>query len=58
MLNCIIIQGRLGKEIELRQTQGGTAVASFSIAVTRSRKDVNGVYPTDWVYIVAWDKSA
>ena len=49
MLNCINIQGRLGKEIELRQTAGGTAVASFSLAVTRSRKDQNGAYPTDWV---------
>lgn len=58
MLNCINIQGRLGKEIELRQTAGGTAVASFSLAVTRSRKDQNGAYPTDWVDIVAWGKSA
>jgi single-strand DNA-binding protein len=58
MLNCIIIQGRLGKEIELRQTQGGTAVASFSLSVTRGRKDQSGNYPTDWVDVVAWGKSA
>ena len=39
MLNKIIIMGRLGKDPELRHTQSGTPVASFSLAVDRDFKD-------------------
>ena len=35
MLNKIFLMGRLTKDPELRRTQSGTAVASFSIAVDR-----------------------
>lgn len=58
MLNCIIIQGRLAKDVEVRQTNSGTPVASFSLAVQRGRKAPDGDYPTDWVDCVAWSKSA
>ena len=33
MLNHIVIMGRLGRDPELRHTQSGTPVASFSLAV-------------------------
>ena len=39
MLNRIIIMGRLTRDPELRHTQSGTAVASFSLAVDRDFKD-------------------
>ena len=35
MLNRIILMGRLTRDPELRHTQTGTAVASFSLAVDR-----------------------
>ena len=35
MLNKIILMGRLTRDPELRHTQTGTAVASFSLAVDR-----------------------
>ena len=36
MLNRIVIMGRLGHEPEVRYTQSGKPVASFSLAVDRS----------------------
>ena len=39
MLNRIVIMGRITKEPELKSTQGGTPVTSFSLAVERDFKD-------------------
>ena len=55
MLNKIIIMGRLGRDPELRRTQAGTAVASFSLAVDRDFKDkTTGERACDWIDVVAW----
>ena len=58
MLNIVAIMGRLGRDPELRQTTTGKNVCSFSIACDRGRKDPNGQNQTDWLDIVAWDKTA
>ena len=59
MLNRIILMGRLTRDPELRQTQSGTAVASFSLAVDRDFADKStGQRPTDFIYIVAWRNTA
>ena len=42
MLNKIFIMGRLTRDPELRHTQSGTAVASFSLAVDRDFKEQDG----------------
>lgn len=39
MLNRTIIQGRLTKDVELRHTQSGTAVASFTVAWSEKYKE-------------------
>ena len=39
MLNKIILMGRLGRDPEVRYTQSGKPVASFSLAVDRDFKD-------------------
>ena len=39
MLNHITVMGRLTRDPELRRTQSGTSVASFSIACDRDYKD-------------------
>ena len=39
LLNKIIIMGRMVRDPELRHTQSGTAVASFTLAVDRDFKD-------------------
>lgn len=47
--------GRLGQDPELRHTQQGTPVASFSLAVDRDFKDKGtGERVTDWIDVVAW----
>ena len=55
MLNKIFIMGRLTRDPELRHTQTGTAVASFTLAVDRDFKDKNsGERATDFINVVAW----
>lgn len=54
MLNSIILMGRLTRDPELRHTQAGTPVASFSLAVERDVKGQNGERATDFIDIVAW----
>lgn len=54
MLNKIILMGRLTHDPELRHTQSGTAVASFSLAVDRDFKSPSGEKETDFIDIVAW----
>ena len=55
MLNKVFIMGRLTRDPELRRTQTGTAVASFSLAVDRDFKDKStGERTTDFIDVVAW----
>lgn len=55
MLNKIFIMGRLTRDPELRHTQTGTAVASFTLAVDRDFKDKqSGEKATDFIDVVAW----
>ena len=59
MLNKIFIMGRLGRDPEVRYTQAGKPVASFSLAVDRDYTDqATGKRPTDWIDVVAWDARA
>lgn len=58
MLNKIVIMGRLPRDPELRHTQNGIAVASFTIACDRDRKDANGDRETDFIEVVAWRNTA
>lgn len=59
MLNKIFIMGRLTRDPELRHTQSGTAVASFSLAVDRDFKDKQtGERATDFIDVVAWRSTA
>lgn len=54
MLNSVIIMGRLTRDPELRRTQSGTAVTSFTMAVDRDFKSQSGEKETDFVDVVAW----
>ena len=48
MLNKIVIMGRLTRDPELRRTNSGTAVTSFSIACDRDFKSQSGEKETDF----------
>lgn len=58
MLNKIIIMGRLTRDPEMRRTQGGTAVTSFTMAVDRDFKSQSGEKETDFIDVVVWGKTA
>lgn len=58
MLNHIDIMGRLTKDPELRRTENGTAVASFTLAVERDYAPQGQERETDFIDVVAWDKAA
>lgn len=58
MLNHITIMGRLTKDIELRRTQSGHAVASFALACDRDFTGKDSEKETDFVDCVAWRGTA
>ena len=57
MLNKVILQGRLTDHPELKHTNSGKAVTSFSIAVEDNRT-VNGERKTNFFKCEAWGASA
>ena len=54
MLNQIVIVGRLVRDPELRETDGGKKVTNITLAVPRSYKNLNGEYETDYIDCVLW----
>lgn len=56
-MNAAIISGNVTKDIEVRMTQGGKAVASFTVAVRR-RFHSEGQPDADFINVVAWGKQA
>lgn len=58
MLNKIVVMGRLTRDPELRRTQNGTAVTSFSVACDRDFKSQSGEKETDFIDVVAWRTTA
>jgi single-strand DNA-binding protein len=49
---------RLGKDCELRFTQGGDPVASLALAFSYGKKGDDGKRPTQWVEASIWGKRA
>lgn len=58
MLNRVVLTGRLTKDPELRYTNSGTAVATFTLAVDRQFKNQNNEREADFIQCVVWRKSA
>lgn len=60
--NNITLIGNIGREPELRYLPDGTAVLSFSLAVSRpSKRDASGNFadvPTDWFAVSIWRQAA
>lgn len=60
-INKVILIGRLGADPEIRQTQGGTAVCTLSLATSESWKDRQTGEPqerTEWHRCVFWNRLA
>lgn len=59
-INRVTLYGNLTKDIELRTTQGGTSVASFTVATNRKWRGQDGTTQEDSQFhnVVAWGKTA
>ena len=59
-VNKVILVGNLGRDIEIRYTSGGTAVATLSLATTDVWTDKAGQRQekTEWHRVVLWGKTA
>ena len=59
-VNKVILLGNVGKDPEIRATQGGMTIASFSFATADRQKDQSGQYvdKTEWHNLVAFSRTA
>ena len=57
-INVVMLNGNIGKDLEIKQSQNGTSILRFSLAVKSNRKDENGEYKTNWVSVLAFNKTA
>lgn len=59
-VNKVILVGNVGREVELRHTPSGVAVARFSVATNERWRDKDGNRQehTEWHTVIAWGKLA
>lgn len=57
-LNKVILMGHITADPELKQTQSGTSVCSFSIGVNRRYSKDQAQQGVDFINIVAWRQQA
>lgn len=58
MMNRVELIGRMTKDPELRRTQAGNAVVSFTLAIDRNYVTNNKERQTDFINCVVWNKTA
>lgn len=60
MINKVILVGNLGANPEVRYTQSGVAVATLSVATSRSWKDKDDNWQdeTEWHRVILWGQAA
>ena len=58
MINRTVLIGRLTRDVELRYTAKGDAVASFTVAVNRQFTNSQGEREADFINCVMWRKAA
>lgn len=58
MLNRVCLMGRLTRDPELRQTQNGVSVTTFTLAVDRNYQADKNNRQADFINIVAWRHTA
>ena len=54
MYNQVGLMGRLARTPELKRTQNGISITSFTLAADRDFKNESGSRDTDWIDCVAW----
>jgi single-strand DNA-binding protein len=58
MMNRVVLVGRLTKDVDLRYTPSGVAVATFTLAVNRAFSNQSGEREADFINVVVWRKPA
>ena len=58
MINRVVLVGRLTRDPDLRYTNSGTSVASFTVAVDRNFTNQQGNREADFINCVAFGKTA
>lgn len=55
MLNNVILVGRLVNDVEMKETESGGKVGIITIAISRTYKNSEGIYETDFVDVELWN---
>ena len=58
MLNQVVLVGRLTKDPEVQTSENGKKYTSIVVAVSRSFKNSEGFYDTDFVRCILWNAIA
>ncbi|MBR0294704.1 MAG: single-stranded DNA-binding protein [Bacilli bacterium] len=58
MINRVVIAGRLTRDPELRNTQTGTPVATFTVAVDNRTKNPDGTRSASFIPVVVFAQAA
>ena len=57
-MNKVAIVGRITRDVESRNNDGGNMIARFTVAVNRRFKNSEGNYDADFINCVAFSKTA
>ena len=57
MINRVVLVGRMTRDPELRRTQNGSAVTSFTLAINRPKRN-DEEQQADYISCVVWNKTA
>ena len=57
-INRVVLVGRLTKDIEIRMTQSGAKIGSFTLAVQRNKAGAGGQVEADFIRCLAFNKTA
>ena len=57
-MNKVILTGHLTRDPERRESQGGHAITTFTVASPKKTKNADGTYGADFIRCVAWRNTA
>ena len=57
-MTTMTVNGRIGRDAEVRHTANGSAVCNIALAYNYGQKDDQGSRPTQWVEAAMWGKQA
>lgn len=58
MLNQVVLVGRITREPEVKELDDGKKVSNITLAVSRSYKNEEGIYETDFIDCTLWNSIA